>query len=186
MVYPDINVRSPERRRNIFMSRISVRRNRQPVTPTAEGSRWHVQRQRHNQGVVLAAACAGATLMYLFDPRMGLRRRTRIRDQFVRLGHVAQDWTAKTWRDACNRGQGLLAEARACFKNQSADDDILVERVRAKLGSLVRHPRSIEVQARESRIVLRGPILSSVVDRLLDGVGRVKGVERVENRLAEC
>lgn len=121
--------------------------------------------------------------MYLFDPRMGLRRRTRIRDQFVRLGHVAQDWTAKTWRDACNRGQGLLAEARACFKNQSADDDILVERVRAKLGSLVRHPRSIEVQARESRIVLRGPILSSAVDRLLNGVGRVKGVERVENRL---
>lgn len=142
-----------------------------------------MERQRQNQWMILAAAGAGATFMYLFDPRTGMRRRVLIRDQLTRLTRLVQQGSAKAWRDARNRGQGLLAETKALFTDHSVGDDILVERVRAKLGVLVRHPGSIEVQAEHGRVMLRGPILQSEVGRLLDGVSRVKGVKYVENCL---
>lgn len=140
-------------------------------------------RQGPNQWMVVAAAGAGATFMYLFDPRTGTRRRALIRDRLIRWTRLAQKGMATTWRDARNRGQGLLAEARALFIDQSVGDETLVERVRAKLGGLVRHPSSITVQAEQGRVVLEGPILSGEVGRLLESVRRIKGVKDVENRL---
>lgn len=142
-----------------------------------------MERQRHHQWRMLAAAGAGATCMYLFDPRTGARRRALIRARLVRSARRIQDGMATTWGDARNRGQGLLAEVKALFDRRLVDDTILVERVRAKLGGLVRYPRYIEVEAEQGRVVLRGRILSGEVDRLLDGVGRVNGVKDVENRL---
>ncbi len=90
---------------------------------------------------------------------------------------------AKTGRDARNRVRGLLAETSALFEDEAVGDDILVERVRAKLGGLVRHPSSIKIHADRGRAVLEGAILSREVDRLIDGVGRIKGIKDVENRL---
>lgn len=142
-----------------------------------------MERQGQNQWMMLAAVGAGATFMYLFDPRTGIRRRVLIRDRLRRLTRLVQEGTAKTWRDARNRGQGLFAETKALFIDQPVGDDILIERVRAKLGGLIRHPGSIEVQAEQGRVMVRGPILRSEVDRLIKGVGRVKGVKHVENRL---
>jgi len=57
----------------------------------------------------LAGAALGAGLMYLFDPRMGRRRRAQARDQMVSLGHQGQEAASVVGRDMRNRAQGLAS-----------------------------------------------------------------------------
>src|SRR5687767_316457 len=112
----------------------------------------------------------GATLMYVFDPSRGRRRRALVRDQFTRLGHKAGDGLDAAARDLSNRAVGRVAEARRRFRADQATDDILVERVRAELGRVVSHARAIDVEARDGRVRLCGPILTHEVNSLLDAV----------------
>ncbi|HJT19403.1 MAG TPA: SRPBCC family protein [Nitrospira sp.] len=132
---------------------------------------------------ILGSAGLGALCMYLLDPRSGKRRRALLRDRLVRFAHASEDGMATTWRDARNRWRGLWAET---FRSERApvSDEILVERVRSQLGSLVRHPRSIDVRAENGRVVLSGSILSEDMARLLGGVARVKGVTEIVNELS--
>jgi hypothetical protein len=60
---------------------------------------------------------------------------------------------------------------------------VLVERVRAKLGRYVSHPRAIEVYANDHRVYLGGPILADEVEQLLEAARTVPGVCAVENHL---
>lgn len=84
----------------------------------------HAQNQwMQNQWVMAAAAGAGAMFMYLFDPRTGTRRRALLRDRFMRSAHLAEEWIGKTWRDARNRGQGLLAEAGRGWRDKPESRD---------------------------------------------------------------
>src|SRR5205823_10004365 len=59
----------------------------------------------------------------------------------------------------------------------------LVERVRAKMGRVVSHPRAIRVTARGGRVTLMGPILAGEVAPLLACASRIHGVHELENRL---
>jgi uncharacterized membrane protein len=130
-----------------------------------------------------AGGFGGAMLMYLFDPRSGMRRRAQMRDQFISTLRRSGEGLAATWRDARNRGQGLVIEATMLLKDRSVSDEILIERVRASLGGLVQHPGSIAIMAQNRRIVLRGPIVSDEVNRVIGGVSRVRGVKAVINEL---
>jgi hypothetical protein len=132
---------------------------------------------------VLGAAGLGTRLMYLFDPETGTRRRALIRDTVARSTNLTEEAIATTWRDARNRGRGLLASVPSLFERKPVNDRVLVERVRSELGTLVRHPSSIEVTAENGHVTLSGPILSREVDHLLNRVQRVRGVTEVENRL---
>jgi hypothetical protein len=92
---------------------------------------------------------AGAALIYLLDPKMGRRRRALARDKIKRAVHLAGEGTATTWRDACNRTRGMLHEAASLFERRPVSDQVLVGRIRSKLGFLVRHPGSIEMTAEQ-------------------------------------
>ena len=67
----------------------------------------------------------------------------------------------------------------------SADvpDDVLAERVRAKLGRFVAHPASVEVRANAGTVTLEGPVLNHEIDDALRAVRRVRGVRDVVDRL---
>lgn len=125
----------------------------------------------------------GASLMYLFDPMVGRRRRAMIRDKMIRVGHKTVDAIDVTARDLKNRAAGYVAEARGRIFPKEVSDEFLAERVRAKLSFLVTHPSSIEVTASDGVVTLEGPILKHEVDRLLRGVSAVRGVKSVDNRL---
>ncbi|MGH7233445.1 MAG: BON domain-containing protein, partial [Nitrospiraceae bacterium] len=129
---------------------------------------------------VLGAAGLGTGLMYLFDPQTGNRRRGLIRDTVVRSVNLTGEGLATTWRDARNRSCGLFASVQSVFERKQPSDRVLRERVRSKLGALVRHPSSIEVTAENGHITLSGPILSQEVNRLLDQVRGVKGVTGID------
>lgn len=125
----------------------------------------------------------GAGLTYLFDRERGRRRRGLVRDRVVHGANVAAGAAGKTWRDARNRVAGAVAGIVRRVRRETVDDDVMVERVRAKLGHVVSHPHAIEVGAKHGRVTLRGPILASEVDRLLEVVAAVRGVTGVDDRL---
>ena len=58
---------------------------------------------------MLAGMGLGAGLMYIFDPRMGRRRRATARDKIVSMAHQAQDAADVVTRDMKNRARGLAS-----------------------------------------------------------------------------
>jgi hypothetical protein len=131
----------------------------------------------------LLAAGLGGLTMYVFDPVTGRVRRAKARDKLVRLQKKAQDAASTTARDLRNRAVGTLAEGKARILGETVDDFVLAERVRSKLGFLVRHPSFVDVQVNEGRVTLRGPVLTDEVEQLIRGIRLVRGVRGVENHL---
>ncbi|HWP45490.1 MAG TPA: SRPBCC family protein [Blastocatellia bacterium] len=125
----------------------------------------------------------GAGLMYILDPDRGNRRRALMRDKTVRAARKMGDAIDTTARDIRHRARGVVSEARSMFAKEEVPDDVLVARVRSKMGRVVSHPHSIEVTANRGRVTLSGPILESEVDNLLKSVWAVRGVTEVENKL---
>lgn len=132
---------------------------------------------------LLVGAGAGAGLMYLLDPDLGNRRRALVRDQLVRARHLTEDAMDATSRDVRNRARGVVAELRSRLVPEDVTDDVLQERVRARLGQTVRYARSIETLVADGVVMLRGPVLADDVARVVRRVGQVPGVRAVDNRL---
>lgn len=132
---------------------------------------------------LLVGAGAGAGLMYLLDPDQGNRRRALVRDQLVRARHMTGDAVDATSRDMRNRARGVVAELRARLIPENVTDDVLQERVRARLGQTIRYARSIETSVADGCVTLRGPVLGADVARVIRRVGQVPGVRAVDNRL---
>jgi CBS domain-containing protein len=133
---------------------------------------------------LICGAGLGAGMMYLLDVDQGKRRRALVRDQAAHSARKTRDAVAATARDARNRAQGMASTVKSLVSSPPpGTDDVLIERVRAKLGMLVRHPRSIEVAAHDGTVTLSGPVLADEIDSLVAMVSRVPGVRHVENRL---
>jgi BON domain len=124
----------------------------------------------------------GAGLMYALDPTRGRARRARLRDKMVHAEHRLADEARTAAHDLRNRGRGLAHDVASVARRGRVDDDILQERVRARLGRAIPHPRGIEVSVNDAVVTLRGPVLLAEVERLEHEVGRVPGVAGVVNR----
>ena len=126
----------------------------------------------------------GAGLMYFIDPVRGRRRRASVRD---RAGHWlsrSENATGKIYRDLRNRAEGISYEVASIFSDKQAPAEVLVARVRSKIGRLVSHPGSIEVSyLHDAGIALSGPVLADEAKDLMAGVASVPGVTRVEDHL---
>ncbi len=134
--------------------------------------------------IALAGLCVGAGLMYLADPDEGRRRRRRLRDAAAHRVHVVRGAAVTTSRDVQHRAAGLVARVRGLTAAGTAPiDDVLVARVRARLGHLVSHPRAIDVTAADGVVTLSGPVFEGEVARMLADVARVPGVRRVASEL---
>jgi hypothetical protein len=133
---------------------------------------------------LVAGAALGAGTMFLLDPDRGARRRALVRDKFVRATNKTADgWNALS-HDVTNRARGAAAEVQGRLRHDAADSRKLTERVRAELGRVVSHPRTIDVSASdEGGICLSGPILSHEVEAALSAVASVRGVSAVDDRL---
>lgn len=132
---------------------------------------------------LLGSAGIGAGIMYLLDPNMGLRRRAILRDKVFSFGNLTASAADKTARDVKNRAYGIVASTKSKFGDVDISDDVLVERVRSKMGRAVSHPSSIYVSASDGVVTLSGPILSGEVNSLLHAVSGVRGVSKVRNNL---
>lgn len=133
------------------------------------------------QLTMLGGVGLGAALMYALDPDRGKRRRARVRDKLVSATDKTADAVSATARDLRNRARGLYASTMS--RSEPASDEVLVARVRSKLGRVVSHPSAIEVSANQGQINLRGPILAPELNELLTTITQIPGVMKVDNQL---
>lgn len=132
---------------------------------------------------LLGSLGLGAGLMYLFDPDRGKRRRSLMRDRGVHVLYAAEDMLDTGARDLGQRSTGLVAELKTRLSQEQPTDEVLVARVRSKLGRYVSNPKSIVVQADAGSVTLSGPALASEAAIMLKAIAAMPGVQHVENRL---
>jgi len=133
--------------------------------------------------IAIGSTGLGAGLMYVLDPDRGNRRRAVVRDKTAHLATSARDAVGRTSRDLTNRLSGLAAGVEALFETEQVLDEVLVQRVRSKIGRWLSHPGSIDVTAASGHVTLSGPVLANEVDHLIKCVSSVRGVTEVTNRL---
>lgn len=137
----------------------------------------------NNKAALVGGIGLGAALMYFFDPDRGRRRRALIRDKCEAAANKTGDYAGKISRDMRNRAYGVVAETKSIFQHQEVSDDVLVDRVRSKLGRHPVHVGAIVVTAQDGVVTLRGPILEKEVPRTLRAARFVRGVKSVDNQL---
>lgn len=124
----------------------------------------------------------GAGLMYFLDPARGRRRRARVNEVVQHAERVERELFAKATRDAQQRVRGLTERVKHP-PSSDASDTVIAERVRARLGRAVSHPRAIEVDVIDHRAILKGPILEREAAAAVDITRKTRGVIDVIDRL---
>lgn len=127
----------------------------------------------------LLATGFGSGLMYFLDPQGGRSRRAVARDRIVRANDVA----GKTARHLRSLTRGLFARLRSMRSRTRVPDEVLHDQIRSRLGRVVSHPGAIEVDVRDGRVALRGPILAEEVMSLLGELSSIRGIRGLEDDL---
>lgn len=135
----------------------------------------------NNKAALVGGLGLGAAIMYFFDPDRGSRRRALVRDKCESAANKTGDYAGKLSRDLRNRAYGVVAETKARLRHEEVTDDLLVERVRSKLGRL--HNVASEITANDGVVTLRGPIVAEKMPQILRAVKYVRGVKGIDNQL---
>ena len=161
-----------------LMSRVLSPAARQRRQPEESKRSWF-------RPALLAAgtAAAGATLMFLLDPVRGRSRRSVLKGKARHACHEAVKAAERLRNDVVNRSLGVVAEAQSRLHTAPVADEILVQRVRAKLGRVVAHPHDITVTADKGVVTLSGRVLEREARRLLRSAEHVLGVVDVVDHL---
>ena len=131
---------------------------------------------------IAGALAAGAFATFFLDPEQGRRRRAIARDRLSGGLRRAADSSQALAHGLRNRTTGLVAGVRRRLSPAPVSDDVLAERVRARMGHVVSHS-SIDVQVVQGEVTLRGPVLDTELEGLLHAVRAVPGVRGVANQL---
>src|SRR5438132_14073805 len=136
-----------------------------------------------NKGVALVGGVGlGAALMYIFDPDRRKRPSALIRDKVEAAGNKIGDKEEKRGRDLSNRAYGVVAETKSIFRHDEVTDDVLVDRVRSRLGRIPVHIGAFDISAKDGSVTLRGQILAEELPRVLRAARFVRGVKGIDNQ----
>jgi hypothetical protein len=125
----------------------------------------------------------GASAMFILDPKKGHSRRAYFRDQAYHFSKIAMKNARVAACDLGHRTQGLISVTKSRLLHPEVSDEVLIERVRSRLGRVVSSPRSIEISAREGKVLLKGQVLAEELDAILSEVRTVIGVKELDNEL---
>ncbi|MFL6693992.1 MAG: BON domain-containing protein [Ramlibacter sp.] len=133
----------------------------------------------------LGGCIAGAFAMYYLDQRQGARRRALVRDKLVSAGHDIADRAGAAGKHAADRVRGAMATGRldGDTSSEPQSDQQLHDRVRARLGRLVSHPRHLHVQVEQGCVCFTGHAVRGELERLLPEVRAMAGVREVKSEL---
>src|SRR3954471_7507761 len=99
---------------------------------------------RIKKSVTLAGLSAG--IIYLFDPDLGNRRRSLLRDHFQHVVNRFGDAIDVFGRDLQNPLYGMICDLQQLVTVPDKSDDVVLARVRATLGRYTSHSRAIETE----------------------------------------
>jgi uncharacterized membrane protein len=126
----------------------------------------------------------GAGLMYLLDPQRGRARRARVINALVHASKAERRLVRKGLKDARQRLHGVTERSRRVF-SEPAPDEVILGRVRSRLGRAVAHAHghALDIECKDGRVILRGPVLTANADNVLRAVRGIPGVREVVDRL---
>lgn len=144
----------------------------------------------------LGLVALGAAAMYIFDPRLGRRRRALVRDKTVKAYHFltrrAPERLEHRARYVAGRLHGLehevAHEVSHLLRTEAEaepDNVTLAQRVRSEIFAPADIPDgAINVDAYEGVVTLRGELPSQeLIDRVVRMARHVEGVREVRNLL---
>jgi len=131
-------------------------------------------------GGIIAAAAAGAAVMYFYDPERGSARRHMVRARTTRQG---REWLSQ-WRHSKQRTWMRQALPWMQTAVSPEDDRRVAERLRTELGQLDDTGESIDFDVREGKVFLRGAATPKVARRVFKRAKSIDGVRAVENHIA--
>lgn len=157
-----------------------------PWRPRHEGRRERAMPFVRSAGIAAMAGAIGAGCAYLFDPRLGRRRRAIARDRVVRSWHRSRARMRRLARSVNARGNGMRHRMmHRTIANPIVDDRTLDNRVQSTIFRDAREARgAVSVQVVEGVVELRGAL-----DRLSDihhlerAAAKVPGVRDVRSYL---
>ena len=124
----------------------------------------------------------GASLMYFLDPVRGRTRRRRMQEAMHHAERIEREMFAKATRDSKQRIHGLV-ERISHPPARDVSDEVIEQRLRARLGRAVSHPRALEVLVIAGRVILRGPILAHEASDVVKLARAVPGVREIVDKL---
>ncbi|HVY91105.1 MAG TPA: BON domain-containing protein [Bryobacteraceae bacterium] len=126
----------------------------------------------------------GAGLMYLFDPRRGRSRRSRLMGEARGILHRGEHRLANRRKDLVNRLEGLgVRVADAVAPEAPPSDETLLERIRARMGHVISHPHEVEVHVEDGVVFLEGKLGHLERRRLTQEVRGMEGVRELNTNL---
>lgn len=131
---------------------------------------------------LLGAGAAGMGV-YLFDRKDGRKRRSRLMKETKKVVATAKHEAKKSLKDAQNHLVGGIACLSARLRTEEATDDVIVERVRSRMGRVVTHPHPIMVASDGGMVTLWGPVPGDEMLPLLYKVKATPGVKEIRNHL---
>jgi hypothetical protein len=136
--------------------------------------------------LLAAGVAAGALAMFFFDSISGRRRRALVRDKVVGAGHGTAGAVQTQGKRAIDHLKGFFFTRRLdrVTRSEPQSDQQLHDRIRARLGRIVSHPKSVHVEVNHRHVSLTGHILTKELRKLIDEVRHQVGVRSVEHRLA--
>jgi osmotically-inducible protein OsmY len=134
---------------------------------------------------VTTGASLAVGFMYFCDPDRGHARRKKVADRAVSLIAQGERLVEHKAKNTLNRAEGLLAWARPLFhRHEEVPDEMLLQRVRTRLGHIVQHPQTISTTVEQGIVRLTGTVAREEKKRVLKEIRDVPGVSKVEELLA--
>jgi hypothetical protein len=128
---------------------------------------------------------AGIALTFFLDPASGRRRRAFVQEKSVHYTRRAAHTRDALARRVLGHIRGAIAAIRHEVEPEdTVEDAILLERVRAAMGHVVPDPHGVDIRVRCGTVILKGPASSHQIGELVACAQHVRGVREVENRLS--
>jgi hypothetical protein len=131
----------------------------------------------------LGGAALGAVALYLFDPKVGRGRRRWLKNEVAHGFHDVEDSVEAAGRRLGQRMLGLAAQV--CADGVLVPDAVLEERVKSRLGHVLRHAKGLAVRADVGEIILSGTAPKAKIAELVEAAKGVAGVHMVRNWLRD-
>lgn len=147
-------------------------------------SRHNAARVGEDLLALTAGVGLGAGLMYLCDPDRGRSRRSQLRGEAAGLLHRGEDRVEKRGKDLFNRVRGFAVKvAEEIVPEEQPTDELLLERIRSRMGHIVANPHEIQVRVEEGVVTLEGKLDHPERHRLRNEIRAMPGVKRLNAHL---
>lgn len=136
--------------------------------------------------ILLSGVLIGSAMMYLLDPRQGVRRRALARDKARSMASRMASRAGKSLRHLTNQIAGVVANITGTLRPEGGvSDRKLADRVRATIGRSIPHSHKVDIAVHSGVVTMRGDLKPHEAGQLVLAIERVPGVASVDNQIID-